>query len=254
MRLGGKMMVMVEAFGHRPRWQVYTDDAVAYDQRVAAEMRAALPVGGLLVCDLGVCRFLWCDDCTASARFCVTRRREKSASRTAPERLRRPPDRDESIQVGQDRSHPCHHSRRMVSVRGPGVWSRYLTNVLAPQVLSARQVCEWYRRRWRIEDACALTKWLWDWAYVWAGSTYAVPWQIDATLMFSAVLVTSCQPMAQALGEPLERISVERGLRAFSHDLVACLAAHATRLGIVKRRRMQHRKRQALEAIIGGDP
>lgn len=28
-------------------------------------------------------------------------------------------------------------------------WYRYVTNVLDPQVLSARQVCELYRRRWR---------------------------------------------------------------------------------------------------------
>src|SRR6266851_6409203 len=31
--LGGKMMVMVEAFSHRPRWQLYTEDAAANDKR-----------------------------------------------------------------------------------------------------------------------------------------------------------------------------------------------------------------------------
>ena len=46
---------------------------------------------------------------------------------------------------------------------------RYLTNVLAPQTLTARQVCELYRRRWRIEDAFAVTKRLLDLAYVWTG-------------------------------------------------------------------------------------
>jgi hypothetical protein len=81
--------------------------------------------------------------------------------------------------------------------------------------LSARQVCEWYRRRWRLEDAFARTKRLVDVAYVWTGSTHAGPWPIDATLMFSAVLVTSCQQIAPALGAPLERIAVERVFRAF---------------------------------------
>ena len=130
---------------------------------------------------------------------------------------------------------------------------------------SARQVCERYRRRWRIEDAFALTKRLLDLAYWWTGSTNTVQWQIDATLLFYAVLVTLCQQVAQALGEPLERISVEMVCRAFSHysrtvqhggsdDLVSFLAEHAKLLGIVKRRRKQHRERQELEAIIWGDP
>ena len=47
--LGGKRMVMVEAFSRRPLWQLYTDDAAAKDKRVTAEIMAALPIGGLLV-------------------------------------------------------------------------------------------------------------------------------------------------------------------------------------------------------------
>jgi hypothetical protein len=112
--------------------------------------------------------------------------------------------------------------------------------------LSARQVCELYRQRWRIEDAFALTKRLLDLAYVWTGSTNTVQWQMYATLMFYAVLVTICQQVAQALREPLERISVAMVFRAFSHDsravqrgesddLVSFLVEHAKLLGIVKR-------------------
>ena len=72
----------------------------------------------------------------------------------------------------------------MVSVLWQTVWYRYLTNVLDPQRLSARQVCELYRRRWRIEDAFALTQRVLDLAYVWTGSTNAVQLQIYATLIF----------------------------------------------------------------------
>jgi hypothetical protein len=176
--LGGKMMVMVEAFSHPPWWQLYTDDAAANAKRLAAELLAALPVGGLLVCDLGFFSGLWFDDFTASDRFFVTRRREKTASRTVQELSSSPHSRDEIIQVGQYRSTPCQHPLRMVSGLWQGVGYRDLTNVLDPQVLSARQGCERYRRRWRIEDACALTKRLLDLAYVWTGSTNAVQLQL----------------------------------------------------------------------------
>jgi hypothetical protein len=131
--------------------------------------------------------------------------------------------------------------------------------------LSARQVCELYRRRWRIEDAFALTKRLLDLAYVWTGSTNAVQLQLYATFIFYAVLLTICQQVAEVLGEPLERISVEMVFRAFYHysravqrgernDLVTFLVEHAKLLSIVKRRRKQYRERQQLESIIWGDP
>jgi hypothetical protein len=259
--LGGKMMVMVEAFSHRPLWQLYTEDAAANDKRFATAIMAALPVGGLLVFDLGFFSFLWFDDFSASHRFFVTRMREKIAYRTVQELSSGPSYRDEIIQMGQYRSHPCRYPVRMVSVLWQGVWYRYLTNVLDPQRLSARQVCELYRRRWRIEDAFALTKRVLDLSYLWTGSANAVQLQIYATLIFYTVLLTICQQVAEVLGEPLERISVEMVFRAFYHyshavqcgeadDLVRFLAEHAKLLGIVKRWRKHHRERQQLEYLI----
>jgi hypothetical protein len=83
-------------------------------------------------------------------------------------------------------------------------------------------------------------------------------------LVFYAVLVTICQQVAQALGEPLERLSAEMVFRAFHcsravqrgecDNLVAFLVEHVKLLGLVKRRRKQHRERQPRESIIWGDP
>jgi hypothetical protein len=263
--LAGKVMVMVEAFSHRPLWQLYTEDAAANDKRFAVEILAALPVGGLLIFDLGFFSFLWFDAFTDQQKYFVTRMREKTAYYTVQVLSQGPYYRDERIEVGQYRSNPCQHPLRMISVLWQGTWYRYLTNVLAPQELSARQVCELYRRRWRIEDAFALTKRLLDLAYGWTGSTNAVQLQLYATLIFYAVLLTICQQVAEVLGEPLERISVERVFRAFYHysravqrgecdDLVMLLVEHAKLLGIVKRWRKQHRERRRLESIIWGDP
>src|SRR5215468_3629215 len=263
--LAGRVMAMVEAFTHRPLWHLYTEDAAANDKRFAAEILAALPERGLLVFDLGFFSFLWFDDFTDQQKFFVTRMRQKIAYRTVQVLGQGPYYRDEIIQVGQYRSHPCTHPLRMVSVLWQTVWYRYLTNVLDPQRLSARQVCELYRRRWRIEDAFALTKRVLDLAYLWTGSTNAVQLQIYATLIFYTVLLTICQQVAQVLGEPLERISVEMVFRAFYHysravergecdALVSFLAKHAKLLGIVKRWRKPHRERQQLESIIWGDP
>jgi hypothetical protein len=176
-----------------------------------------------------------------------------------------PYDRDEIIQVGLYRSTPCQHPLRRGSVLWQGTWYRYLTHVLDPQTLTARQVGERYRRRWRMAEAFAVTKRLLDLASVWTGSTHAVQLQIYAPRRFSAVLLTICPQGAQVLGEPLARISVEMVFRAFYHssravqrgeadDLGPFLAEHAKLLGIVKRWCKPHRERQQLEAIMWGDP
>jgi hypothetical protein len=83
--LAGKIIVLVDAFSHYPLWPLYTEDAAAHDKRFAAEIRAAVPAGALMVFDLGFCSFLWFDDFTAAHRCCVTRMREKTAYRTVQE-------------------------------------------------------------------------------------------------------------------------------------------------------------------------
>lgn len=63
----------------------------------------------------------------------------------------------------------------------------------------------------------------------------------------------------------MERIAVEMVFRALYHysqavqrgesdDLLMFLTAHTKLLGIVKRRRKQHRERQSIECLIWGDP
>lgn len=264
--LAGRMLVMVEAFTHRPLWQLYTEEATANDKRFTAELLAAVPEGGLLVFDLGFFSFAWFDDLAEQQKFFVTRLREKTAYRTGQVLSEAPHYRDELIEVGLYRSNPCRHPQlRLVTVRWQGHAYRYLTNVLDPQRLSARQVCELYRRRWRIEDAFLLTKRVFDLAYLWTTSPNGIQLQIIATLLFYTVLLRVCQEVAQALGEPLERISVEMVFRAFYHysravqrgesdHLVAFLTQYAKLLGLVKRQRKRHRDRQQEERRVWGEP
>jgi hypothetical protein len=263
--LAGRMMVMVEAFTHRPLWQLYTEDAAANDKRFATEILAAVPERGLLIFDLGFFSFLWFDDFTDQHKFFVTRLRQKTAYRSTQLLSHSPYYRDELIEVGLHHSHPCRHPLRLVSVLWHGQWYRYLTNVLDPQQLSARQVCELYRRRWRIEDAFLVTKRVLDLAYLWKASANGIQLQLYATLLFYLVLLTVCQQVAQSLNEPLERISVEMVFRAFYHysralthgetvELVPYLVQHATLLGLVKRQRQRHREIQQTEQLVWGRP
>ena len=56
--LGGKMMMVVEAFSHRPVASWYTDDSKANDKTFADNLLECLPQQGLLIFDLGFFKFL----------------------------------------------------------------------------------------------------------------------------------------------------------------------------------------------------
>jgi hypothetical protein len=255
--LAGKLMMVVELFSHRPVAMHYDENAKANDKVFGDWLLQTLPKGGLLVFDLGFFNFPWFDQFTETQRYFLTRQREKTAY--GRQRLLSQGERycDEIIQMGQYRSHPCRHPVRMVSVLWGTTWYRYLTNVLDPEQLSAQQVCDLYRRRWRIEDAFCLTKRLLGLAYVWVGDPNGVQLQIVATWIFYAVLNDLCAQVAVALQQPLEAISVEMVFRGLYHygrarlrddttQLIPFYVEHHKLLGLVKAKRQRQRQKDAL--------
>lgn len=262
--LAGKMMMVVELLTHRPVAVEYTDDSRANDKVFCEQLLERLPVGGLLVFDLGFFKFAWFDAFTEAGKFFVTRLREKTAYQTVRVLSQGERYRDEIIEMGRWRSNPCQHPVRLVSVQWGTQWYCYLTNVLDTKQLSAREVCDLYRRRWRIEDAFKLTKRLLGLAYLWVADTTGVQVQIFATWIFYTVLNELCAEVAVALHQPIERISMEmvfRGLYHYAQALnrgescsaVEFLCQHHQSLGIVKARRKRHRKREAQWQEIWGE-
>jgi len=262
--LAGKLMMVVDLFTHRPVAMHYQENAKVNDKTFSDWLLASLPEGGLLVFDLGFFAFPWFDQFTQSHRYFVTRQREKTAYTRQRLLAQGERYRDEIIEMGQYRSNPCHYPVRMVSVLWGTTWYRYLTNVLDPEQLSAQQVCDLYRRRWRIEDAFALTKRLLGLAYVWVGDTNGIQIQVVATWIFYAVLNDLCAEVAIALRQPLEQISMEmvfRGLYHYSQarlrdettELIGFYQQHYKLLGLVKTKRKRHRQRDQLWADIWGD-
>jgi Transposase DDE domain len=259
--LGGKMMMIVEAFTHSPVRCWYSEESAANDKIWNNNLLAALPVGGLLIFDLGFFSFVLFDAFSEEKKFFVTRLRQKTAYKVTRTLTQGNLYKDELIELGKYRSNPCKHPVRLVTVLWGKTWYYYLTNVLDPELLSAQQVCELYRRRWRVEDAFLLTKRLLGLSYLWVGGQNGVQIQIFATWIFYAVLNNLCAEVAGALNQPLERISVEmvfRGLYHFSRallrgeseDVVAFLAENYKLLGLVKAVRKRHRDSAALSQEI----
>lgn len=261
--VGGKVMMTLDIATHLPVSVAYTEDALANDKTLADPVVESLPKGGLLLFDLGFFSFPFFDRFTDDGKYFLTRLREKTAFKEVRVLSQAERYRDRIIQMGLRRSYPCEHPVRLVEVLWNGAWYRYLTNVLDPQLLSAREVCDLYRRRWRIEDAFLLTKHHLGLAYLWVGGSNGVQIQMFATLIFYAVLTTLCREVAAALSQPLERISVEMVFRSFYYygratergetaDIVTYIALRAQMLGVVKAIRKRHRDAQLQQQDIWG--
>ena len=259
--LGGKMLAVVELFTRRPQQTWYTAQAQANDKSFCRQLLEALPVGGLVVFDLGWFGFPFFDELTAAGKFFVTRLREKTAYKVVEVLGAGTCWRDEIIELGCHRSNPCQQRVRLVSVLWGRTWYRYLTNVLEPAKLSAREVAALYRQRWRIEEAFLVTKRLLGLAYLWVGDRNGVEIQLYATWLFYAVLTDLCVQVAQALETPLGEISVEmvyRSLyhfsraeaRGYRHGLVMFLFENAKLLGLVKTKHKRQKEKEALEMEI----
>jgi hypothetical protein len=251
--LAGKMMMVVEAFTHRPVTTWYSQNAKANDKIFCDQLLERLPVGGLLIFDLGFFKFPWFDAFSQDKKFFVTRLREKTTYELQRCLSQGQYYRDEIIQMGEYRSNPCQYPTRLVSVLWGQSWYYYLTNVLDPNLLSAQQVCELYRRRWQVEDAFLLTKRLLGLAYLWVGDSNGVQIQIYATWIFYAVLNQLCSDVAVALNQPKDSISMEMVFRSLYHygrallrgdnsELVSYLAARHQLFGLVKAKRERHRQ------------
>jgi len=241
--LAGKMMAVLDLCSWLPRVIWFEQDAQASDQRFWPRILQAVPVGALLILDLGFTNFKMYAQMT-TATF-ITRAKSNLCFQVKKVYLRTSQVEDLLVWIGTGDDRQLV---RLVKVRYRGKWYRYLTNELDPSVLPALYVAALYRQRWRIEDAYNVVKRLLGLAYFWNGSQYGVQLQVWATWILYAVLVDLTDAVAEVLVRPLVDISMEmvyRSLYYFSQALrrgeatapVAYLAANAIWLGIIKRPR-----------------
>jgi len=106
---------------------------------------------------------------------------------------------------------------RLVEIRFGQVWYQYLTSVLDPMILPPFVVADLYRRRWRIEEAFNTVKRLLNLSYLWTGSLNGIKLQIWATWLFYALLIDLGDAVADRVGVPFDRISLEMLLRGLYH-------------------------------------
>jgi hypothetical protein len=262
--LAGRMAALLDVVSHLPQRVWYEEDPQAHDQRFWDRVVAALAPGTLLLFDLGFLNYAHFDQLTGQGVWFLTRAATTAAYRVERVLHATAERRDLLIRLGSRADHRCAHPMRLVEVRHQGKWYRYLTNVTDPARLPGEYVVALYAARWRVEDAFNATKRLLGLAYFWTGATNGVMVQVWATWLLYAVLVDLTDAVAEALAVPSQDVSPEmvyRGLYHFTQafhrgdarEVVAYLAAHAKRLGLLKRKR-RAASGETANSAAGHDP
>jgi hypothetical protein len=246
--LAGRIAALLDVVTPLPRQVWYEADPQASDQRFWERAVAAVPRDALLLFDGGFLNYAHYDQLTDRQVWFLTRAAAKMAYRVERVLHGTAECHDLLVWVGSHPEHRCRHLLRLIEVRRPGGWYRYLTNVTDPQRLPAEDAVALYGHRWRVEDAFLAVKRLLGLAYFWTGALNGVLVQVWATWLLYAALVDLTDAVADKLGLPYRDVSLEmvyRGLYHFTQayhrgaatEVVAYLAAHAKLLGLLKRKR-----------------
>ena len=225
-QLAGKMGTVVDLLTRLPIEIWFREQAKAHDTTFIPDLLALVKAKTLLVLDRGFYDFDFFADLIKRKVAFITRPKQNAFFIVAETLTSTDKVKDLLILLGTGQNGPPILKLRLIEVRFGQGWYQYLTSVLDPTVLPPFVVADIYRRRWRIEEAFNTVKRLLKLSYLWTGSLNGIQLQIWATWLFYALLIDLGDAVADRLGLPFDRISLEmlyRGLyhfaRAYSNGL-----------------------------------
>jgi hypothetical protein len=219
--LAGKMATVIDLVTRLPVHIWFCENPKASDTRFEPQLLQVLTTGTLLLLDRGFYHFQFLAAVvTAQAHF-ITRLKAKTHYEVQQVFTETHTCKDALVRLGTKRKNAPQLTVRLIQVRFGCTWYSYLTSVTKPQQLPPFVVAELYRRRWRIEEAFSTVKRLLGLSYLWTGSLNGIKLQIWATWLFYAVLVDLADAVADEIGVPFQRVSLEMLYRGLYHFTVA---------------------------------
>ena len=173
------------------QWQevVHLANPNQNDKVAARELVAALPVGSLILADLGFFSFAWFDWLTAHKFWWLSRLRDKTTYEVIHTFYSDGADLfDGIVWLGKYRADKAAHAVRLVTFPVGKTQFRYLTNVLDPNVLSLHDIAVLYARRWDIELAFKMVKRHLQLHLLWSAKQEIILQQVWAVLILSQIL------------------------------------------------------------------
>ena len=253
-QLAGKMCTLVDIVTRLSVEVRFSEQAQTHDTSFISELLAFVPKKTLLLLDRGFYDFKFFTALVKQGAAFITRPKSNTKVKVVKVLTSTDPVKDLIVILGSGQNGSPKIKVRLVEIRFGRVWYRYITSVLDPTVLPPFVVADLYRRRWRIEEVFNTVKRLLNLAYLWTGSINGIQLQIWATWLFYAILVDLGDAVANEVGLPFDRISLEMLLRGMYHFNNACHKGLTTDpvsyfanpknedLGVIKRLRKKQKR------------
>ena len=158
--LAGKIAGLYDV--RRQRWSrlQFRADALAHCANDLQALVQGLPVGSLILEDLGYFGFPWFDWLTDAGYYFVSRLKEKVTYQMVHTFVQDEAQGylDAIVWLGTHRSDRAAHAVRLIQFRKGNRTFSYITNVLDPGMLPMHEIVQLYARRWDIELIFLLLK------------------------------------------------------------------------------------------------
>ena len=194
----------------RQQWRTVTfqPDPHQNEKVMARDLAAQMPVGTLLVADLGYFGFAWFDWLTDRGYHWLSRLRAKTSYKVIHVFYERGEVFDGIVWLGAYRADRAKHAVRLVTFRQGKTMHRYITNVHDPRTFPIPSIAEVYARRWDIEMALKLVKQHLKLRLLWSAKRVVILQQIWATLIISQVLQALRLEIAHKAGVDTFEVSI----------------------------------------------
>ena len=216
-QLAGKICTVIDITTRLPVEVWFSERAGAYDTTFTPDLLTLVPKKTLLILDRGFYDFKFFATLAQQGAAFITRLKSNAKIEVVTVLTSTDTVKDLMVVLGSGQNDTPKITVRLVEIRFGRVWYRYITSVLDPTILPPFVVADLYRRRWRIEEAFNTTKRLLNPAYLWTGSLNGIQLQIWATWLFYAILVDLGDAVADEVGLPFDRISLEMLFRGLYH-------------------------------------
>lgn len=186
--LPGKLVGLFDI--RRQQWQemIHLPNPNQNDKTVARELVQGLPVGSLILADLGFFGFHWFDQLTEWKMWWISRLREKTTYAVIHTFYQDGDFFDGIVWLGKYRADKAAHAVRLVTFTVGKTHFRYITNVLDPHQLSVHDIAVLYARRWDIELAFKMVKRHLDLHILWSAKQEIILQQVWSVLIIAQIL------------------------------------------------------------------
>jgi hypothetical protein len=176
--LAGRMTTLLDLASRLPGRVGFDPAPHAHEPCHWPNLLAAVPVGALLLFDLGYTNFSRFAQLSAARVTWITRAKQTLAYTGERVLVHCATLCERRVSIGQGEN---RQTVRLIELYFRGTWHRYLTHELNPVRLPAAYAVALYRPRWRIEDAFLIVKRRLGLAYFWGGAQNTGELQLWAT-------------------------------------------------------------------------